>query len=69
MNEKWLRYTATDEDIYSLWYLYKEQQLKSTGVGPPWHMKRGLNARDGMFNSRVRGLICHKNVRLKVVHP
>lgn len=53
MDMKSLHSTATDEDINSLWYLYKEQQLKSARVGPPSHMKRGLNVRDGMFNLRV----------------
>ncbi len=43
--------------------------IKSTRVDPPLQMKRGLKVRDGMFNLRVRGLICWKNVRPKVVHP
>lgn len=69
MNIGLLHLPATDENIYFSWCLCKEQQLESTGVGPPSYTKSGLNVGDGMFNLRVHGLICYKNVRLKVIQP
>lgn len=44
-----LHLIAAGEDIHFLWCSCKEQQLKSTRVGTPLHIKRSLNVRDAVL--------------------
>lgn len=47
----------------------KSSRWRAPGVGPPMQMNWCLNVRVGVFNLWVCGVLCHKNVRMKVVHP